>query len=551
MKRYLILDCYIDEPACLGVPPFISPYPRYIYGALIDAGIDKSSIEYLTIDDLRESEYTLHENFEHIFLVGGAVVPGRYLGARIGTLAEILKILERNSNENITIGGLINRTIKERYPNTTVVLGDIEKFAFNIAGGNDLDEFRSMDEISRWSVAGSDVVTKHPWYPNIICEIETGRGCPRLRHCSFCSEGLFKDIEFRTPENIVSEVDRLIDSGVFRFRLGRQADIIQYGTKFKEFNGDFPKPEPEAVNELFGELKERRENGSIKILNIDNGNPGSIVSWPMESRRILDTISDTVTEGDTLPFGIESFDEKVVSENGLKIYPEDALDAVRILNEAGGKRRNGIPILLPGINLIHGLRGESAETFKINYEYLSKISDQGLLVKRINIRKLQPYPDTDIYNEKKKIKGSVQKRFEFYKERIRNEIDVHMLKKIYPPGTVLRDCFILDVRQGYSLGKQISSYSITLKVPGEIQLRTFRDIVVTGHRERSLQGISLPLNINSCGQKAFEYIPGISRDKSSQMIIERPFSKPEDFEKFLEGTPEDLKEVILNNIVFE
>jgi hypothetical protein len=33
-RRYLILGCFIDGPACFGVPPFISPYPRYILGAL-------------------------------------------------------------------------------------------------------------------------------------------------------------------------------------------------------------------------------------------------------------------------------------------------------------------------------------------------------------------------------------------------------------------------------------------------------------------------------------------------------------------------------------
>jgi len=38
-KNYLILDFFVDEPACFGVPPFISPYPRYIYGALIQAGV--------------------------------------------------------------------------------------------------------------------------------------------------------------------------------------------------------------------------------------------------------------------------------------------------------------------------------------------------------------------------------------------------------------------------------------------------------------------------------------------------------------------------------
>ncbi len=31
-----ILDGYVDEPACLGVPPYVSPYIRTVAGALID-----------------------------------------------------------------------------------------------------------------------------------------------------------------------------------------------------------------------------------------------------------------------------------------------------------------------------------------------------------------------------------------------------------------------------------------------------------------------------------------------------------------------------------
>ena len=44
---YTILDCYTDEPAGLGVPPYLGTYPRYIAGYLDEA------IKYLTIDDLR------------------------------------------------------------------------------------------------------------------------------------------------------------------------------------------------------------------------------------------------------------------------------------------------------------------------------------------------------------------------------------------------------------------------------------------------------------------------------------------------------------------
>jgi radical SAM superfamily enzyme with C-terminal helix-hairpin-helix motif len=34
----VIIDGYVDEPACLGVPPYISPYIRAIAGVLKEHG---------------------------------------------------------------------------------------------------------------------------------------------------------------------------------------------------------------------------------------------------------------------------------------------------------------------------------------------------------------------------------------------------------------------------------------------------------------------------------------------------------------------------------
>ena len=67
MKTVTILDGYIDEPACLGVPPYLSPYPRYIAGALLD--FDPSlPLNYLTIDRIRsyESAYQILTQSSHM-----------------------------------------------------------------------------------------------------------------------------------------------------------------------------------------------------------------------------------------------------------------------------------------------------------------------------------------------------------------------------------------------------------------------------------------------------------------------------------------------------
>ena len=54
----IILDGYVDEPACLGVPPYISPYIRTVAGAL---GAHDFAVRYLTIDQLRNNPQRMRE----------------------------------------------------------------------------------------------------------------------------------------------------------------------------------------------------------------------------------------------------------------------------------------------------------------------------------------------------------------------------------------------------------------------------------------------------------------------------------------------------------
>ena len=44
--KVVLIDGYLDEPSCLGVPPYISPHIRYAYGALLDSGIRKENLDY-------------------------------------------------------------------------------------------------------------------------------------------------------------------------------------------------------------------------------------------------------------------------------------------------------------------------------------------------------------------------------------------------------------------------------------------------------------------------------------------------------------------------
>src|SRR2546425_10965923 len=71
--KVVILDGYVDEPSNFGVPPYISPYPRYVAGAVRDAGHEW---EYVTVDQVRAGHPL---NGDLLVLLSGPIVPGKYL----------------------------------------------------------------------------------------------------------------------------------------------------------------------------------------------------------------------------------------------------------------------------------------------------------------------------------------------------------------------------------------------------------------------------------------------------------------------------------------
>ena len=72
--KVILIDGYIDDPAALGVPPYISPMIRAVAGAAMDAGAD---VEYITVDMLRKGRAVPEADVS--VLLSGNTVPGKYL----------------------------------------------------------------------------------------------------------------------------------------------------------------------------------------------------------------------------------------------------------------------------------------------------------------------------------------------------------------------------------------------------------------------------------------------------------------------------------------
>ncbi len=539
--KFIVIDGFVDEPTCLGVPPYVSTYIRYAAGAAKSAGA--SFIGYKTIDDLRESDYLLksgEEGFDAAAIITGNPVPGKYLGGLPVKQNEIGKIVERNNKTSFFIGGPIRfSSFLPEYPNAVNVRLDIESYIYQyIKGNKPAERYRTPEELELFSIKGAFIMRHHPRYPDIIAEIETGRGCPRKTHCSFCVEGSYK-VEFRAPEGVIREITELRKEGILHFRLGKQADLYAFGSELNEWKNGFPRPDIDSISRLYEGI--RNSVPDLKTLHLDNVNPGTIANYPDESARISEIISKFNTPGDVAALGMESADPSVIKRNCLKANPGEVMKAVEIINAAGGWRENMLPKLLPGLNFIRGLPGETKETFKMNYEFLLSVLDSGLLLRRINIRQLKLPAGTLLRSFTGKNEKVLDAVFRNYREKIRRDVDIPMIKKVFPAGTLIRDAIVETVRGSWSIARPIGTYPIAVNIPRQLEIFKKISVLIIGYRERSLVGLPCPFVIEKATLQELRQIPGFSR-KAGEIMAKKKILKTD-----LDSSPiyESIKDYIL------
>jgi radical SAM superfamily enzyme with C-terminal helix-hairpin-helix motif len=525
-----LVDGYVDEPAHFGVPPYISTYPRFTAGALRDAGVPEERITYHTIDELREQREHWRDvaDADLMIYLGGMTVPGKYVG---GTPAEPDEVRELAwvAEGTSLMGGPVKFGVGEENAGGQeterkdldfefVAKGDVEAAAHDLVS-NGLDGFgnrmRDVDEVTRWAREGAFVVEQHPNHPEyLICELETSRGC--AYRCSFCTEPLYGNPNFRPPPSVVSEVDALADRGVSHFRLGRQADLLAYG-------GDGEAPNPDALRSLYGGIRDVAPD--LETLHLDNINPITIVRWPEKSREGLRIIAEHNTPGDTAAFGLESADPVVQEQNDLNVTADECFRAIEIVNEEAGWRPddNRLPKLLPGINLLHGLHGEREKTFALNKQFLQRVYDAGLSLRRVNIRQVMAFDGTEMSETGTQIADNHKKLFKQYKSEVREEIDNPMLQRVAPAGTVLPDVHLEYHQDGKTFGRQLGTYPLLAAIPGEHDLGRTIDIAVTDHGYRSVSGVPAPLDLNAASMDELAALPGLGSQRAGTLVVNRPY----------------------------
>jgi radical SAM superfamily enzyme with C-terminal helix-hairpin-helix motif len=490
-----------------------------------------------------------------LVVIAGIAVPGKYLGGTPGDLQEITHYMRMISHPVKVLGG----------PAATFGCGteggklaekpdEMVSSLFDVVAGGDVEVVVSQlvkeklreskidkeskrsqaHEIAQFAVAGAEIVKQHPNYPEtLICEVETYRGCPRCISggCSFCIEPLYGLPDFRPIGDIIAEVKALYNAGVKHFRLGRQPDIFSY-MAIGVGEEEFPKPNPDALRKVFEGI--RSECPRIETLHIDNANPGVIARYPVQCEEIAKTIVKYHTPGDVAAFGVESVDPNVIKMNNLKADPEQTLSAIKLVNRVGAMRgSNGLPELLPGINFLYGLRGETRESYSLNLEFMKNVLKLGLLVRRINIRQVIPFPNTRMYEIGNKIIRKNKAVFSTHKDRMRDEVDMPMLRRLVPIGTILRRVRTETHEGKMTHARQVGTYPLLVTIPDKVRLDEWVDTTTVGHGYRSVTGVPYPLDLNSASARLLHALPRVSQKEVFNIIRKRPLSSLAELENLL------------------
>ena len=333
-NEIILLDGYIDEPSAFGVPPYISFHSRYIYGAIRAVGLKAN---YLTIDQYR----TLPENTplkeklyrpKLLIIIAGCIVPGKYLRGIPITIDEIKKFIELHEPQMAIFGGsaekfgfvgiggerikLARDTIKPFFD--LVAKHDIEATVFDYLFDGTINSRRkNSKEWALWSYLGSEVIKQHPDFPEpLMIEIEASRGCPRYINsnggCNFCIEPLLGGVFTREPKDIIREIEALYNLGARNFRIGGTTDVYAtFGTGI----GILENPCPNVS--VWEQLLTGFWNVApyAHVLHLDNANPAVIAQYPEEIRVLTKLFVKYCTDGNILPFGLESADPNVIKAN--------------------------------------------------------------------------------------------------------------------------------------------------------------------------------------------------------------------------------------------
>lgn len=468
-NKTVILDCYTDEPSGYGARPYLGTHQIHLAQAL---SYKHEPFSYLTIDDLRfangeqETENTnirilnktknaansidIINNAEIIYIVMGCFVEYEYFSCVPPTINEVYELLKNSSAQKILFYVLgVDNNICDEYKRSNlaqimdkVCIGNTYRFVLENSSSDNflIPNYDLLQKISNQPV---DIIEQLN-YP-ILAEIETGTGC-NTPTCSYCIEAK-RHIRptYREPQIIVNQIKTLYNCGVRHFRLGRQPNFFHY-----QYNSI------EKLHELLAGIREQCPD--IETLHIDNVNMNSVVE--PHGKDFVKLVVKYCTDGNVSPFGIESFDDDVRKSTRIYGKSDKIIKAIEIINEYGTEiGKNGFPKFLPGINLMHGLPGQTEKTHHINMAFLEDIYNKNLQTHRLFYRYMTPSEGTITINNDRDLQYYNQ-----CKQEIMQDFVMPMQKRVYPSGRILKSFREVIVKNGTSILRTLGTCSIKIMI---------------------------------------------------------------------------------------
>ena len=99
-----------------------------------------------------------------------------------------------------------------------------------------------------------------------------------------------------------------------------------------------------------------------------------------------------------------------------------------------------------------------------------------------------------------------------------------MLRKIFPIGRILKDCYAEKHEGNSTLLRQPGTYPIICFVHTKLILNQFYNLVIVDHGYRSITCLQFPISLVDLSQKELESIDGIGKKRAISIKALKPNS---------------------------
>jgi radical SAM superfamily enzyme with C-terminal helix-hairpin-helix motif len=164
--------------------------------------------------------------------------------------------------------------------------------------------------------------------------------------------------------------------------------------------------------------------------------------------------------------------------------------------------------------------------------FLKQIRDEGLLLRRINIRQVIGLEGTRL--DSSRVKSIKRNQFFKHRQEIRETIDREMIQRVAPAGTILRSVFLEEVDGNHLLLRQLGTYPLLCHLPMGLDNKIPRDVFVVDHGPRSLTVLPYPFRLAEASMAHWKSIPGIGSKRAMRIKAARQIQSSEDLSHVLD-----------------